>query len=62
MEQKFWALPLGLVLLKIDGFCLGFAGEMSFEMGGPHCPRMFNIQIKTLFLSHQSLSLEIAFW
>ena len=33
MEQEFWVLPFALVLLRMTGFCLGFAEEMRFEKG-----------------------------
>ena len=35
MEQEFWVLSFVLVLLRIAGFFLGFAGEMSFETRSP---------------------------
>ena len=49
MEQKLWALPFVLVLLRLAGLCLGFAEEMTMRQGVPHSPRLCSTGIKLLF-------------
>ena len=58
MEQELWTLSLVLVLLSTFGLCLGFAEDMSFEMGSlPFSQISWNLN-KTAFLFQPQVPFE----